>query len=84
MSTPTLTPFDHGAIHQLLNLGYGINKIARTSSFSKSTISTEVRRGTPYNPKKALLDADKKRQYCGRKTSLTAEMKVLIENHLNR
>lgn len=53
MSISTLSQFDRGAIYQLLVDGHSQNEIARRLNVSKSTISTELKRIQPYNPKLA-------------------------------
>lgn len=82
MSISTLTQYHRGAIYELLNLGLSQNKIAEKIGVSKSTISLEVNRVTPYDPVLAQNDADIKRHNCGRNTVLTDKMRKTIENHL--
>lgn len=82
MSLSTLTQFDRGAIYHLRSLGLGNNQIAKRLGVSKSTISYELNRVTPYDPVKAQLDADSKRAKCGRKATLTNNLSYLISNHL--
>jgi len=82
MSISTLSQFDRGAIYQLLVDGHSQNEIARRLNVSKSTISTELKRIQPYNPKLAQADAYAKRRHCGRNVVLTDDLKVIIKNHL--
>lgn len=82
MSISTLSQFERGAIHQLLIDGCSQNEIARRLDVSKSTISAELKRVHPYDPKLAQADADAKRRHCGRNVVLTYDLKLLIKNHL--
>lgn len=82
MGFSTLTQFDLGASYHLLNTGLSHNKIALELGVSKSTISYELKRVTPYNPTLAQLDADNAKERCGRHSVLNPKLSQLIENHL--
>lgn len=84
MPSTSLTHSQRGKIEAMLELGISQNKIAKTVHKSKSTISYELRRCSPYNADIAQKDAENKQHYKERKTTLDEHSKYLIEDLLEK
>lgn len=85
MSYKHITINERNKIEVLNNEGYSARKIAKILGFHHSTISRELARCSRlYRAKDSQVDYSKKSKSKGRKIKLTANLKEIIEKHLEK